>query len=85
MLEESRSTAASLKNNEKHMQVLQKEKEQLQMENGKSLLARSRLEELCRELQRQNKVVKGSFPIFFYIPSHTFKMPVHQLNTNVLW
>ncbi|XP_046440700.1 alpha-taxilin-like [Daphnia pulex] len=58
LLEENRSTAASLKNNEKHMTVLQKEKEQLQMENGKSLLARSRLEELCRELQRQNKVVK---------------------------
>nr|CAH0112038.1 unnamed protein product [Daphnia galeata] len=58
LLEENRSSASSLKIHEKHVLVLQKEKEQLQMENGKSLLARSRLEELCRELQRQNKVVK---------------------------
>lgn len=59
MLEENKSTQSSLKAHEKHIQILQREKEQLKTENGKSLLARSRLEELCRELQRQNKIVKG--------------------------
>lgn len=59
-MEENRTTVSSLKVCERHIQLLQKEKEQLKTENGKSLLARSRLEELCRELQRQNKVVKGA-------------------------
>ncbi|KZS20780.1 putative Beta-taxilin [Daphnia magna] len=58
LLEENGANLSNLKVYEKHIQVLQKEKEQLQMENGKSLLARSRLEELCRELQRQNKIIK---------------------------
>ena len=79
MLEENRSSASSLKIHEKHMLVLQKEKEQLQMENGKSLLARSRLEELCRELQRQNKVVKGSFLSFYSV-----FLAIHSIQDNFL-
>lgn len=61
LLEENKSTLSNLKVHEKHIQILQREKEQLKTDNGKSLLARSRLEELCRELQRQNKIVKGAF------------------------
>lgn len=80
MLEENRSSASSLKIHEKHVLVLQKEKEQLQMENGKSLLARSRLEELCRELQRQNKVVKGSFLSFYSV----FLAMIHSIQDNFL-
>uniref|UniRef100_A0A0K8T116 Alpha-taxilin n=1 Tax=Lygus hesperus TaxID=30085 RepID=A0A0K8T116_LYGHE len=43
---------------EKKNSVLQKEKEQLQADHSKAILTRSRLENLCRELQRQNKAVK---------------------------
>ena len=35
-----------------------KEKEQLQTEHSKAVLAKSKLESLCRELQRHNKLVK---------------------------
>jgi len=58
LLEDQKETQTSIKTYERHLQVLQREKEHLQTENSKGILARSRLEELCRELQRQNKVVK---------------------------
>jgi hypothetical protein len=38
--------------------MVQREKEQLQTEHSKAILTRSRLESLCRELQRQNKAIK---------------------------
>jgi hypothetical protein len=38
--------------------IVQREKEQLQTEHSKAILTRSRLESLCRELQRQNKAIK---------------------------
>lgn len=59
LMEEQKETQSAVKTYERHLQVLQREKEHLQTENSKGILARSRLEELCRELQRQNKVVKG--------------------------
>lgn len=37
---------------------LNKEKEQLQSENNRLILAKSRLESLCRELQKHNKAIK---------------------------
>ena len=37
-----------------------KEKDQLQGEHGKAVLAKSKLENLCRELQRHNKLIKVS-------------------------
>merc|ERR1712136_461873 len=58
LMEEQKETQSAVKTYERHLQVLQREKEHLQTENSKGILARSRLEELCRELQRQNKVVK---------------------------
>lgn len=45
----------------KQSDMLQKEKDHLQNEQSKCLLARSRMESLCRELQRQNKLIKVSF------------------------
>lgn len=39
-------------------QQLQLENEHLNHEFGKNLLARNRLENLCRELQKQNREVK---------------------------
>ncbi|XP_071448941.1 beta-taxilin-like isoform X2 [Hetaerina americana] len=46
------------KQGEKKCCILQREKEQLQTEHSKAVLSRSRLESLCRELQRQNKAIK---------------------------
>lgn len=37
---------------------MNKEKEQLQSENNRLILAKSRLESLCRELQKHNKAIK---------------------------
>lgn len=38
--------------------LMLKEKEQLQQEFNKTVLVKSRLENLCRELQKQNKAIK---------------------------
>lgn len=38
--------------------MLKKEKEQLQQEYNKVVLTKSKLESLCRELQKQNKTIK---------------------------
>jgi len=47
-----------VKQTEKRLMIVQREKEQLQAEHSKAILTRSRLESLCRELQRQNKAIK---------------------------
>jgi len=47
-----------VKQTEKRLMIVQREKEQLQTEHSKAILTRSRLESLCRELQRQNKAIK---------------------------
>jgi len=47
-----------MKQTEKRLMIVQREKEQLQTEHSKAILTRSRLESLCRELQRQNKAIK---------------------------
>ncbi|XP_062866168.1 alpha-taxilin isoform X2 [Trichomycterus rosablanca] len=53
------------RNSQKQMQALQKkqaqliqEKDQLRNEHSKAILARSKLESLCRELQRHNRTLK---------------------------
>lgn len=56
--DENRKLQAQLKQCDKKATVLQREKEQLQGEQSKAVLTRSRLESLCRELQRQNKAIK---------------------------
>lgn len=58
MYNDQRMLQTAVKQAEKKNTVLQKEKEQLQSEHSKAILTRSRLENLCRELQRQNKAVK---------------------------
>lgn len=58
MFNDHRLLQNAVKQAEKKNTVLQKEKEQLQAEHSKAILTRSRLENLCRELQRQNKAVK---------------------------
>lgn len=50
--------------------MVQREKEQLQAEHSKAVLTRSRLESLCRELQRQNKAIKVTFRIIMFFSLH---------------
>lgn len=58
IIDENRKLQMSVKQCDKRVAALQREKEQLQAEQSKAVLTRSRLESLCRELQRQNKAIK---------------------------
>lgn len=57
-LEEYRSDHKQLKMLQKKLLQVMKEKDQLQSEHSRAVLARSKLEGLCRELQRHNKTLK---------------------------
>lgn len=58
LLEEHRSDQKQLKMLQKKFLQVLKEKDQLQGEHSRAVLARSKLESLCRELQRHNKTLK---------------------------
>ncbi|XP_031414953.1 gamma-taxilin isoform X2 [Clupea harengus] len=58
LLEESRTMQKQMKVLQKKQTQLSKEKMHLQGEHSKAILARSKLESLCRELQRHNKTLK---------------------------
>ncbi|XP_053365947.1 taxilin beta b [Clarias gariepinus] len=58
LLEEYRSDHKQLKMLQKKLLQVMKEKDQLQSEHSRAVLARSKLEGLCRELQRHNKTLK---------------------------
>ncbi|XP_068506572.1 gamma-taxilin isoform X2 [Syngnathus scovelli] len=58
LLEESRRMQKRLKALQKKQSQIVKEKIHLQGEHSKAILARSKLESLCRELQRHNKTLK---------------------------
>ncbi|XP_030627821.1 gamma-taxilin [Chanos chanos] len=58
LLEESRSMQKQVKVLQKKQSQVVKEKIHLQSEHSKAILARSKLESLCRELQRHNKTLK---------------------------
>ncbi|CAL8284073.1 unnamed protein product [Lota lota] len=58
LLEEHRSDQKQLKVLQKKLLQALKEKDQLQSEHSRAVLARSKLEGLCRELQRHNKTLK---------------------------
>ncbi|XP_059944174.1 gamma-taxilin-like isoform X3 [Mesoplodon densirostris] len=58
LLEESRNVQKQVKILQKKQAQIVKEKVQLQSEHSKAILARSKLESLCRELQRHNKTLK---------------------------
>lgn len=58
------------------MKILQKkqsqlvqEKDHLQSEHSKAILARSKLESLCRELQRHNRTLKVTLCSLCFFPS----------------
>ncbi|NXN24521.1 TXLNB protein, partial [Nycticryphes semicollaris] len=56
--EEHRAEQKKLKHLQKRQAQITKEKDQLQSEHSRAILARSKLESLCRELQRHNKNLK---------------------------
>ncbi|XP_026862674.2 gamma-taxilin [Electrophorus electricus] len=58
LLEESRNMQKQVKTLQKKQTQVLKEKIHLQSEHSKAILARSKLESLCRELQRHNKTLK---------------------------
>ncbi|XP_014916404.1 taxilin beta b [Poecilia latipinna] len=58
LLEEHRSDQKQMKMLQKKLLQVMKEKDQLQSEHSRAVLARSKLEGLCRELQRHNKTLK---------------------------
>ncbi|XP_060626013.2 gamma-taxilin isoform X1 [Anolis sagrei] len=58
LLEESRNVQRQMKMLQKKQAQVVKEKVHLQSEHSKAILARSKLESLCRELQRHNKTLK---------------------------
>ncbi|XP_066471289.1 beta-taxilin [Tiliqua scincoides] len=58
LLEEHRTEQKKLKYLQKRQAQIMKEKDQLQSEHSRAILARSKLESLCRELQRHNKTLK---------------------------
>uniref|UniRef100_A0A8D0HCI8 Taxilin beta n=1 Tax=Sphenodon punctatus TaxID=8508 RepID=A0A8D0HCI8_SPHPU len=58
LLEEHRTEQKKLKQLQKRQAQIIKEKDQLQSEHSRAILARSKLESLCRELQRHNKTLK---------------------------
>nr|XP_033805302.1 gamma-taxilin [Geotrypetes seraphini]XP_033805303.1 gamma-taxilin [Geotrypetes seraphini]XP_033805304.1 gamma-taxilin [Geotrypetes seraphini] len=58
LLEESRNVQKQMKVMQKKQAQVMKEKVHLQSEHSKAILARSKLESLCRELQRHNKTLK---------------------------
>ncbi|XP_061103072.1 beta-taxilin-like isoform X2 [Conger conger] len=58
LLEEHRADQKQLKVMQKKLVQVMREKDQLQGEHSRAVLARSKLEGLCRELQRHNKNLK---------------------------
>lgn len=55
-----RRTTSIYQNLEKKFITLQKERDQVRAELNKNILAKAKLEGLCRELQKQNKAIKVS-------------------------
>ncbi|XP_072369820.1 beta-taxilin isoform X2 [Scyliorhinus torazame] len=58
LLEEHRGEQKQRKTLQRKLTQLGKEKDHLQSEHSRAVLARSKLESLCRELQRHNKTLK---------------------------
>ncbi|XP_064897770.1 alpha-taxilin isoform X1 [Columba livia] len=58
LLEEHRTSQKQMKILQKKQTQLVQEKDHLQSEHSKAILARSKLESLCRELQRHNRTLK---------------------------
>lgn len=73
-LEESRCMQKRLKALQKKQSQIIKEKVHLQGEHSKAILARSKLESLCRELQRHNKTLKVNLDVLHLESSILFSL-----------
>jgi len=62
-LEEHRNTQKQMRVLQKKQSQLVQEKDNLRNEHSKAILARSKLESLCRELQRHNRTLKVQHPV----------------------
>ncbi|KAK3735691.1 hypothetical protein RRG08_020395 [Elysia crispata] len=56
--EEHRVLQTSFKTQQRTMTVVMREKDQLQADHTRAMMAKSKLESLCRELQKHNKIIK---------------------------
>ncbi|XP_045195733.2 alpha-taxilin-like isoform X3 [Mercenaria mercenaria] len=56
--EEHRVLQSSYKQNQRKLTVTTREKDQLQAEHTKAVMAKSKLESLCRELQKHNQTIR---------------------------
>lgn len=63
--EQNKKLILNSKDVEKTILNITKQRDQIQTEHGKTLLVKNKLESLCRELQRQNKLVKVNISSFF--------------------
>ncbi|KAH0631091.1 hypothetical protein JD844_005193 [Phrynosoma platyrhinos] len=69
LLEEHRNSQKQMKILQKKQSQLVQEKDHLRSEHSKAILARSKLESLCRELQRHNRTLKASETCLFHHPT----------------
>lgn len=58
LVENNRQLQSTVKQIQKQVENVQREKEYMEAEHSKVVLTKSRLESLCRELQKQNKLIK---------------------------
>ena len=58
LLEQNKQKDNQIKDSQKNFNAITKQRDQLQHDHSKALLARNKLESLCRELQRHNKAIK---------------------------
>jgi hypothetical protein len=58
LIDSAKQKETSLKDTQKNLVTITKQRDQLQHDYSKQLLARNKLESLCRELQRHNKSIK---------------------------
>lgn len=65
-LEEHRNSQKQMKLLQKKQSQLVQEKDHLRGEHSKAILARSKLESLCRELQRHNRSLKVDLMVLLF-------------------
>lgn len=66
LLEQNKQKDNQLKESQKNLNGITKQRDQLQHDHSKALLARNKLESLCRELQRHNKAIKVCLKFIFF-------------------
>lgn len=79
-LEEHRNSQKQMRSLQKKQTQLIQEKDHLRNEHSKAILARSKLESLCRELQRHNRTLKVRGVIAFqaaYCTYESWLVPSH--------